>query len=593
MKRIILNLSIFMGFLPIFFTSVYLNAEASDVNPKSTETKRIYFIHQNWSDPVQIKGNTLIRENNSDMAHIIKMDSQSITIQWPQYNSVETFLKRGNNLYIQDTLDYDKMLQEEYDLFEYSLKSPFIKINPYKNNPLLALIRFPTQKPAQFSFTIKGREGAPDYSHTFEGFRTEHIYPIFGLFSKWTNEVILKARYQDGTTETASIQIKIPARPNEVYLTPLTKSDSKNFFYYDHYGSIYDEYGFIRFRFQSPDILYWRDNLLIAEKTHLGLTLFTQEGKPVNHLFYPNHFYSFKHGINRMGNGHFLVIGSFEGSTAVVEGTEQPTHRDFIIELDDKTGKLIKQWDLAKILNPDRSTIVRSGARDYDKIDWTHTNSVQYNSNDHSILISGRHIGMAKIDYESGDLRWVMGPRTDYDKSGRDGKGPPIWDKVLTAVDKNGNPYEEAVQKGYKELSDFRWPIKTHDAKYLGGTLYSILDNGGEVYDKNIPKRPFSRGVIYSIDEDKKTIRQVISFDTDQISFAGSNITLLPDQKDIILYLSQAHDKNTAFTYGLLYRIDAKTKEIKFKQKINLTHSRWLYKLEPVSFYETKSLIKY
>ncbi len=98
---------------------------------------------------------------------------------------------------------------------------------------------------------------------------------------------------------------------------------------------------------------------------------------------------------------------------------QSKTHRDIILELDYHTGTEVRRWDIGRILNPDRSVIVRSSRKDYGAVDWLHMNSVQFDASDNSIVISGRHVGMVKFDYSSGKLKWVFGPALGYEKSGR------------------------------------------------------------------------------------------------------------------------------------------------------------------------------
>ena len=60
------------------------------------------------------------------------------------------------------------------------------------------------------------------------------------------------------------------------------------------------------------------------------------------------------------------------------------TVEDYVVELNRKTGKIVKRWDLKNVLNMEDGK-----SENWIAYDWFHNNSVWYNKNTNSITLSG------------------------------------------------------------------------------------------------------------------------------------------------------------------------------------------------------------
>lgn len=562
-------------FLLIFFICFPAYAEAITV------------VHPSWTDVLLFKENNKIcRSHNNDCATIKKRTPDIITLKWENWGE-ETFI-RQNDFYVLS--DGQNLIEEEYSELEYTLESPYIKLNPYGTAPLTALVKFKTDKPARISWTVKGLNGSTDITSPPSPLSTEHSLTVFMLYPGTKNNVLLNATFNDKTRQTVSIDIQTQKIKKKKLIIPIIREQSNPYYYYHFDGDITDEDGFIRYTFSTTHIVYLINNEIIVENRAYGLTRYALSGKKLQSYPYPKGFLSFEHGIGVTPTGNFLVIGSFNGTMARIDGNIFETHRDIILEIDKKSGEILKKWDLANLMNPDRSVIVKSSERDFGKIDWCHMNSVQYDTDDDSLVVSCRHTGMLKIGYHSGDLKWLFGPNVEYHKSGRDGKGKSISDKVLTAVQTiNGKqePLPLKIQQGYKKHPNFKWPTKTHDAKAIGNNLYSIFDNSGEIYDKSIATSKNSHASIFKIDPVKKTIEHIWHMPLNGHSPAGSGVTYDQKTQSVTVFLSQEKDKNTDMDIGHLIRYDFKTKKKLFETKIYTPY--WIYRIEPI---DIPSLLK-
>lgn len=494
----------------------------------------------------------------------------------------------GHTTELTDIKQVRKTIEEAYQALEYSFKTPYIKLNPFGLNPLTALVKFPTEKPAKISVVVKGKDGAPDISHTFEKFATDHEIPILGLYPNYENKVELSAVYKNGTTDTTTLLIKTQKSNKRALYVPLKKEQPhQNRYYFILEGVVFDEFGHLRFDFKNGEMTYYLAGELISESRNFGLKRYSMLGELLQEYPYPAGFVSFTHGMAQKPNGNFLVLGSFPDKTALFEGEEQTTQRDIIIELDYKTGKLVKTWDLAAVMNPDRAVIIRSAAKSYGLNNWCHLNGIDYDKNDTSLVLSCRHNGLFKINDETGKLVWLMGPKLGYEKSGRSGSGPAIFDKVLTAVNQKGKPYDEDFQKGYKGLGDFKWPTKTHDAQAWGNNIFSIFDNSGNLYDEALYTTPYSVASIYEVNPMKMTVKQIWREDLKDYSPVGSGVIYDAQKNEVVVFISQIEDKEqNGIAYGKILRFDFNTHAVLFEGLVYRGGNSHFYRAQSFDFYE-------
>lgn len=485
-------------------------------------------------------------------------------------------------------------LTASYREMDYSFEEPFIRLNPFGRNELGALLKFPTEKPAAITVTISGLDGADNLVTSFPFKTTEHTIPVLGLYPNTANKVTVQAFYEDKTTQKVELTLQTPKIEKRALIVIQKKeknTPAPDRYYFLHDGVVFDENGWIRLSFSNnSEAVYFLNGELIAEDRNFGLTRYSLLGEKLKHYPFPKGFTSFAHGIAQKPNGNFWVIGSFAGKQASFEGTQQLTHRDFAIEIDFKTGKTVNIIDFAELLNPDRSVIVRSPAQKYGMNDWCHINSVDYDTSDESIVISCRHAGIAKVNEKTKTLKWLFSMHKDLDKSGRNGKGPSLKDKLLTAVNENGYPYPQAVQTGKQAENNFKWPSKTHHASVvIPGSLISVFDNAGDLYDKSVATTPQSNAAVYQIDEKNKTVSQFWFESLPDKAESASSVVYEPEQNSVTVYLSTVADKNqTGLSYGKLIRYDFKTHKPLFEATVYRGGETYFYRAEPFYFQNRK-----
>jgi arylsulfate sulfotransferase len=226
-------------------------------------------------------------------------------------------------------------------------------------------------------------------------------------------------------------------------------------------------------------------------------------GETVREYLVPNYLH---HEVQKLPWGNYLVAGNSSQITVPDDGLPE---EDTLVEINTVDGTVVKVWDFNAILDPTRPPIPSNNRAD----DWLHLNSAVYDASDDSILITAqRQSLMAKIDYATGELKWILGSHAGWSAAHQD--------KLLTPVDAEGNPVDVNTE--------YFWPYGPHAALSLGGGAVALFDNGafrGWYGDRaplaSLGQQDFSRGVEYYVDEANMTVRIVWEFDSNKAIYTS------------------------------------------------------------------------
>ncbi len=295
----------------------------------------------------------------------------------------------------------------------------------------------------------------------------------------------------------------------------------------------------------------------------------------------PANYADFSHAMAIGPNGHyFLRVSSADLRRA--DNTRVHTVRDVIIEVDE-IGRVVDEWRLFEILDPNRNIVLKSidqgavclnidadlagktlTAEQIAKLDaqnkfgditgtgagrnWAHVNSICYDAQDDSIIISSRHqSAVIKIGRDK-KVRWILSAPNGWSKAYRD--------KVLTPVDANGKPL--TCRTGICENSDFDWTWTQHTGWKVeelskGDILtLSVFDNGdGRAFRQpENPEEKYSRAVFYRIDQKKMTVEQIWEYGKNRghelYSPVTSSVEYQKDKDSVLVYWASigSQDKN-------------------------------------------------
>ncbi len=380
----------------------------------------------------------------------------------------------------------ERQMLEEFEAGDYSLENPLVKLNPYYISPCAAVILFRTEKETAVTVTVRGKESAADIVHTFPKGKT-HILPVLGLHPDFCNTVDISI-YQ-GRANTVSINTE-PSRKGVVEIIGMNTSAKylgKDLIILTEaatgFPTGFDYKGDVRWYISidlQMDLKRLKNGrLLVGTHRMVGFPYYStgtyeldMVGKIYKEYRLPG---AYHHDQWEMPDGDILVL---------TEDYNSPTVEDVCVLLDRNTGEVKKTWDFKDIITPGDGS---SGLRKAD--DWFHNNSVCYDANTNSLLLSGRHIdAIVNIDFDTGKINWILGDPTGWSEEKQKYFFTPVG-------------------------ANFQWQYAQHAALVTPNGDIMCFDNGTlrskikENYLKN--KDNYSRAVRYRINTEQMTVEQV------------------------------------------------------------------------------------
>ena len=378
-------------------------------------------------------------------------------------------------------------LEKEFKSDGYTIDNPNIIVNPYEISPLTALIIFETESEVAPVVTIIGKDENTTFTHEFDA-NTVHYLPIYGLYAGRDNEIIIEY----GDVEKR-ITITTEELPEDFILPTSVEADKEsleNDLYFfspssGGYTSAYDVNGDVRWyltinalweinRLSNGHLMVSTERLVNSPYYMTGMYEMDLLGKIYKEISLEGGYH---HDYFEMPNGNLLVASDdFNSGSGTVE--------DVIVEVDINTGDIVKSWDLKDVLNREDGK-----SENWVEYDWFHNNSVWYDEATNSITLSGRHQdAVINIDYDTGDLNWIIGDPTNWSEEYQKYFFTPIGD-------------------------DFEWQWSQHAAMITPEGYVFILDNGNnksKIKEEYVPaEESYTRGVMYKIDTDNMTIEQI------------------------------------------------------------------------------------
>lgn len=378
----------------------------------------------------------------------------------------------------------EKLENKFLEKTNYTMEHPNIILDPYDISPLTALVIFETSDLTAPEVTVKGKDENTTFTKTFTPSK-KHILPIYGLYPDTNNEVTIECNGKknvfyiktDPLPEDFALPTKVVSNKEELgnelyFVTPSS----------DGYVAAYDVNGDVRWylnesftwdikRLNNGNILLSSNRLINPPYYMTGLMEMDLLGKVYYEYTLPGGYH---HDVFELENGNFIVAS---------DNFENGTVEDYIVEMDRKTGEIVKTIDLTKILPQDEGRNVN--ATDYD---WFHNNSVWYDAATNSLTLSGRHQdAVVNLDYSTNEINWIVGSKEGWSKE---------MQKYFFEPDEN---------------TEFQW--SQHAAMILPNGNLFVFDNGNNRSKTSenavSAENNYSRGVIYQLDKENKMIHQV------------------------------------------------------------------------------------
>lgn len=409
----------------------------------------------------------------------------------------------------------EEAMLKELETGNYTIENPLVKYNVYLVNPLSAVVCFNTEKEVAVTVTVKGKAPQGSMSHTFPKAR-KHVLPIVGLYSDYTNTV--EIRLYRGASKTVEIMVpdvfdgkkmiySMDTTPEYLQDNVILVSPAG-----EDLATAFDYAGDPRWHMNVPcvfDVKRLKNGNLIMGSSRIiqmpyymsGLYEISPCGKIYKEYRVPGGYH---HDEFEMEDGNLLCL---------TDDLTSETVEDMCVLLDRNTGAILKTWDYKEVfqkafgdMSEDHSKwfntkgIGQSGS--WSAHDWFHNNAVWYDKNTNSLTFSGRHMdSMINIDYETGDLNWII-------------SDPTGWPEEL----------QDKVKKYFFTPvgSNFGWQYEQHACLITPSGDVMCFDNhhyGAKKSDtahQLAAKDNYSRGVRYKINTDDMTIEQVWQYGKDK-----------------------------------------------------------------------------
>ena len=388
------------------------------------------------------------------------------------------------------TIDAQSKLEDKFQIDGYDINNPNVILNPYGNSPLTALVMFQTKAAVSPTVTIHGHDELTTYQHTFDQ-STNHYLPIYGLYADTDNQVTITYQ-EDSQTIKRDLTITTKPLPDDLALptdVSANRQQLTNDLYFftpssQGYAVAYDVNGDVRWylgqqatwkidRLENGHLLLSSDRLVNQPYYTTGLYEMDLLGKIYVEYQLPGGYH---HDYYEMPSGNLLVAtNDFDNKHGTVE--------DVVVELDRNSGDIVRTFDLKNILPSDQGQ-----SENWSSYDWFHNNSIWYDQDGNTIILSGRHQdAVIGLDYNSGQLKWIIGDPTNW--------GEDYQKYFFTPVGDN-----------------FEWQWSQHAAMVTPEGYIFLFDNGNnksKLKDSYVPAQDsYSRGVMYQIDTTNMAIRQ-------------------------------------------------------------------------------------
>lgn len=335
---------------------------------------------------------------------------------------------------------------------------------------------------------------------------TEHIFlPIYGLYSDYSNTVTLTYNFLDGSSKTDTTTISTIAFTNPCpYNNPTVLEPRKDTtdLSYDYIlikgactnfsPAIIDTDGALRWMAPVATISAYPADFFDNAVFYLNATQLYRidlDGTVTPLADYSTYgdlgITVFHHNIDR-------------GKQGLILQADTQTYRECVILEVDTSGNVLKTWNMADIIT---AAMVAGGDDPTQFVykqpnDWFHSNSVTYNRVDDSLIVSSRENFLIDIDYNTGQIKWILGDPTKH------------WHDFPSLVQ-----YAVDVPPGAGVP-----PIGQHAVSVTYNQEIMVLDNGFQSIFQQPPgaSREFASPRRYRLDLTNKTATEVWNYEMDQ-----------------------------------------------------------------------------
>lgn len=392
-----------------------------------------------------------------------------------------------------------------------SLDKAMIVQNLYGNAPLTAVALFDTEAACDVTVTVHGKTPEADITYTVGDVVTQHRVPIFGLYAGLENRVTITAggesydHYITADPIPDTVAIEITADPNN-QTTEI--ADGQLYMLRETYYTVFDVNGDVRWYLgdsYSSETCEEPSGAVVVDEDMSGFWFgcHPNTGNPYSNNAEMVH-------INWIGK--VSRVFSYQDRYSNHDATILPdgnilyySKDDTLTVLDTKTGEIYDYLKMSDILDSSVGNINPENSSFYPG-DWAHVNTVEYISDNNSLLLSLRNQHLVlNIDFDTKEILWAMTPAYS------------VVDGKVTAVQKSIQDYLILPDESD---SDFEWFYSQHDPSFVSYDPemqifeFVVFDNGTYRYltGEEPNSKQYSRLVHYSVNLNTRKVTQVFQY---------------------------------------------------------------------------------
>jgi arylsulfate sulfotransferase len=467
-----------------------------------------------------------------------------------------------------------------------------VTLNPSGYNPLAATVEVFMPARGRIKVIIHSKTGKNGtIEHLFTASNNRQIIPMLGLYANYNNQVDLVFTDMNGK-ERGRTQVNIQTAPLKVSAFPTfevitaqkdrmepgldlvsysgqSELDTSCPYMIDSDGEI----RWILLLKQSPDLKRFTEmigfkrlkngNFLSGDKDASRIVEVDMMGNLIKQWDLNKLGYTFHHEVTEAANGNFLVTVS-KSDARLVNG--KPRINDHIIELNPTSGTLVKEWDLATMLDTSRYEIhtdVLPGDNAQTASNWAHNNSIAELGTD--LMATVRFQGLMSFN-KDGNVKWIISPHKNW--------GAAYQKYLLSPVDEDGRPVTDPkIISGEIAAGGFDWAWGPHTPVLMPNGHILVFDNGyyRHFQPNYINGSSYSRVVEYKVDEALRTVQQVWSYGqargANGFASARSSVQYLA-QTGHVLFCPGVNTKTKNGFGGRIVEINPGTKEVIYELEI-------------------------
>ena len=406
-------------------------------------------------------------------------------------DKIDTTITKESSM-VDTSWQIDQQIEAEVQSGAYTFEEPEVIMDPYQISPLTGVAVFQTDEEYRVRVTVKGKTKEADITGVTVKAKG-HRVPIIGLYPKTENSVKLELLDDsDQTIKEMELKVQTDGLPEEMDdMVSVEKSSGESAYGLTiisgqgvYYPFAYDVNGDIRWylnhRTSTYGVFQLSNGNYIMQDNYGYVSSVTKSFPAafyeMDYLGRAVQMYLVPHGTH-----HEIIEKEPDGNLLILTSTLQDHVDDKIIELDRKSGEIVNSLEMTELFGNDYTE---------DVIDWAHLNTVSYQAEDDTILISPRNLNSGvKLNWTTHEIVWILA-------------NPEVF---------KGTKYEKYV---LTPDSDFLWHYRQH-------TIYQIdtdLDGNSDTVEITMfdnhrnPEADYydhekgSFVTVYAVNEKEKTV---------------------------------------------------------------------------------------